>query len=110
VPLRVRAGVATGELIAGIVPGSRMSFDVWGECVGVANRLCALATPGMVLCCERTHREAVYHLEFDAPRRYSLSVEKVDDRLVGLELIGALDTYRGGGVPMLKSARFGIKS
>jgi class 3 adenylate cyclase len=37
--LEARAGVATGELIAGVVAGERLAYDVFGSTVNLASRL-----------------------------------------------------------------------
>ncbi|MBR9970389.1 adenylate/guanylate cyclase domain-containing protein [Magnetospirillum sulfuroxidans] len=41
----VRIGVAFGPTVAGIIGGKRMQFDVWGDTVNTAARLCSSAQP-----------------------------------------------------------------
>eukprot|EP00741_Cyanophora_paradoxa_P016827 tig00020943_g16251.t1 len=45
--LRVRAGLHVGPLVSGIL-GSRLFFDVFGDAVNVAQRMCVTAEPGCV--------------------------------------------------------------
>ena len=39
VDLRIRAGIASGPLMAGIIGSDKFSYDVWGETVNLASRL-----------------------------------------------------------------------
>jgi class 3 adenylate cyclase len=52
--LRVRAGIATGPLIAGVIGRRRFSYDLWGDTVNTASRMAALAKPGSVEITEAT--------------------------------------------------------
>lgn len=51
----VRVGLAFGPAVGGIIGGRRMQFDVWGETVNLAARLCASAEPSQICltgaCC-----------------------------------------------------------
>ncbi|MCP4211322.1 MAG: adenylate/guanylate cyclase domain-containing protein [Halieaceae bacterium] len=48
VPLSVRIGLNSGEVVAGIVGISRFHYDVWGDVVNVAARMEALGEPGRI--------------------------------------------------------------
>jgi class 3 adenylate cyclase len=39
---RIRAGIHIGSVVGGIVGRSKFTFDLWGDTVNVAARLCAL--------------------------------------------------------------------
>ena len=39
VDLRIRAGIASGPLMAGVIGSDKFSYDVWGETVNLASRL-----------------------------------------------------------------------
>ena len=41
----IKVGVAFGPTVAGIIGNTRMQFDVWGDTVNMAARLCSSATP-----------------------------------------------------------------
>ena len=48
-PWRVRYGIATGPVVAGIIGGSRLSYDVFGDTVNRANRLESAAPTDQIL-------------------------------------------------------------
>jgi len=43
-----RAGVYCGPLVSGVVGEQRFQFDVWGDTVNVAARLCGVSAPGTI--------------------------------------------------------------
>ena len=45
---RIRIGIHTGPLAAGIVGASRFAYDVWGDTVNMASRLEATSEPGRI--------------------------------------------------------------
>jgi class 3 adenylate cyclase len=47
-PLTVRAGIASGPLVVGVIGRSRYAFDCWGDTVNTAARLDAAGEPGRV--------------------------------------------------------------
>lgn len=47
--LAPRFGLASGELVAGLVGTDRLAFDAWGEPVRIATSLCAIAENGQIL-------------------------------------------------------------
>ena len=46
--LRVRVGIASGSLIAGVIGRKRFSYDLWGDTVNTASRMASVAEPGRV--------------------------------------------------------------
>ena len=48
VDLRIRAGLASGPLMAGIIGSDKFSYDVWGETVNLASRLESHGLPGEI--------------------------------------------------------------
>jgi class 3 adenylate cyclase len=53
-PIMVRAGVASGPAVAGIIGYRKFAYDVWGDTVNLASRLHECAKPGQVLVSEET--------------------------------------------------------
>jgi guanylate cyclase len=52
--LRMRVGLATGPVMAGVIGSERFSFDVWGDTVNTASRMSTYAEPGGVLVTPET--------------------------------------------------------
>lgn len=49
-PARLRMGIHCGPVIAGVMSGDRLSYDVWGDTVNVAARMEQYSLPGRILC------------------------------------------------------------
>lgn len=47
---RLRIGIHTGPVVAGVMGGARLSFDVWGDTVNTAARMEVHSEPGRILC------------------------------------------------------------
>lgn len=54
VDLKLRVGMASGSLIAGVLGRSKYAFDIWGAPVNLAARLEAIGQPGYILTTEQT--------------------------------------------------------
>ena len=52
--VRMRVGLASGPVMAGVIGDERFSFDVWGDTVNTASRMASHATPGGVQVTEET--------------------------------------------------------
>jgi adenylate cyclase len=62
---RVRIGMHTGPVVAGIIGTHRFIYDVWGDTVNVASRLEAYGSPGRIHVSERTRRVLEHRYEFE---------------------------------------------
>jgi adenylate cyclase len=47
-PLQVRVGLASGQVVAGVIGEQRLSFDLWGETVNLAARMESSGVPGRI--------------------------------------------------------------
>jgi adenylate cyclase len=53
VDLRVRVGIASGPVMAGVIGADKFSYDVWGETVNLASRLESHGIPGEIQVSEK---------------------------------------------------------
>lgn len=54
-PFRMRIGIHTGEVMAGVVGRDRMQFDVFGDQVNIASRMESSGEPGRINVSETTY-------------------------------------------------------
>ena len=59
--LRVRVGVHTGSVLAGIVLTKSCNFDCWGDTVDIATALEESAAPGTLCLSQQTHAQLSEH-------------------------------------------------
>ena len=57
-PIRVRIGVHTGPVVAGVIGESRFAYDLWGDTVNTASRMESTAPEGSIQITETT-KEAI---------------------------------------------------
>jgi class 3 adenylate cyclase len=53
-PMRVRVGIASGPVVAGVIGHRKFAYDLWGDTVNLASRLESHGTPGRILVSEAT--------------------------------------------------------
>ncbi len=51
IDLRVRIGIASGPVMAGVIGQKKFSYDIWGDAVNLAARLENQSAPGRILIC-----------------------------------------------------------
>jgi class 3 adenylate cyclase len=54
-PVRLRIGVDSGPVVAGVIGRRRFSYDLWGDTVNTASRMQTTGVPGCIQVTERTH-------------------------------------------------------
>jgi adenylate cyclase len=71
-PLRLRIGIATGPVVAGVVGTKKFIYDVWGDTVNVASRLTSESEPGGIQVDERSYLILKSGYAFEPPRTLNL--------------------------------------
>ena len=54
-PCRMRVGINSGPVVAGVIGTRKFAYDLWGDTVNVASRMESCAPPGGILVTEATH-------------------------------------------------------
>ncbi|GAB4372127.1 MAG: hypothetical protein Kow00128_20630 [Deltaproteobacteria bacterium] len=54
-PLRLRIGIDTGPVVAGVIGTARLAYDLWGETVGTAEQMKTYGLPGAIQVTAATH-------------------------------------------------------
>jgi class 3 adenylate cyclase len=54
-PVRLRVGIGSGPVVAGVIGRRRFSYDLWGDTVNTASRMETTGVPGCIQVTQRTH-------------------------------------------------------
>ncbi len=54
-PIRLRIGINSGAVMAGVIGRKKFSYDIWGDPVNVASRMESHGVAGAIQIAERTH-------------------------------------------------------
>jgi len=66
-PWRLRIGIHTGPLMAGVIGDQKFAYDIWGDTVNIASRLESTSEPGQINVSETTF--AAVQADFSGERR-----------------------------------------
>ena len=86
-PLRMRIGIHTGPVVAGVIGRRKLSYDLWGDSVNTAARMESHAEPGMIQVTSATHDLLVG--SFELRPRGSIAI-KGKGTMRTYELVGEL--------------------
>lgn len=53
--IRIRVGIHTGPVVAGVIGKNKFNYDLWGDAVNVASRMESHGVPGRIQISEATH-------------------------------------------------------
>jgi adenylate cyclase len=62
--LQLRIGIATGPVVAGVIGRRKFGYDLWGDTVNIASRMCSEALPGQIQVDVITHRRLYNRYRF----------------------------------------------
>jgi class 3 adenylate cyclase/CheY-like chemotaxis protein len=93
-PLRLRIGINTGTVVAGVIGLRKFSYDLWGDAVNVASRMESQGLPGRIQVTEATYRLLAHRYEFEQWGKVNIKGkgEMITYLLVGRKSHGALET------------------
>ncbi len=80
-PIRLRIGIHSGQVVAGVIGKRKFSYDLWGDTVNTAARLESSSEPGRV------------HVSEETRRRLGPAFPASDRGSVALKGLGSLRTY-----------------
>ncbi len=67
ITLELRIGIASGPVVAGVVGRRKFIYDLWGDTVNVAHRLCTEAQPSQIQCDGHVYERVRGRFVFAAP-------------------------------------------
>jgi len=70
--LRMRFGVASGPVVAGVIGSRKLSYDLWGETVNAASRMGSHGEPDRIQVDEATYRALRQSYTFSASREVQI--------------------------------------
>jgi class 3 adenylate cyclase len=73
VALKVRIGIDTGPVVAGVIGRAKFIYDLWGDTVNTASRMESHATPGSIQVTERAYE--LLRGRYDLRRRGTVDVK-----------------------------------
>jgi adenylate cyclase len=62
--IRLRIGICTGPVVAGVIGRKKFAYDLWGDTVEVASRLGSLGAPGSITVAQSTYDQLKSGFQF----------------------------------------------
>lgn len=75
--IRIRIGISTGPIIAGVIGRKRFAYDLWGETVNFACRLESTGEPGRIQIAEATYERLKDKFQFEKKHRIDVKGQGV---------------------------------
>jgi class 3 adenylate cyclase len=97
---KMRAGINTGYVIAGVVGNKKLNFDVWGEAVNIAKTMEMNSMSGKVNISEFTHQYVTDFFDFE-PKSIIPAIKTADQatEYIVTRIKPALSAQGGGTEP-----------
>ena len=86
--VRIRIGIGTGPVVAGVIGKKKFIYDMWGDTVNVAFRLAADAPPESVMVDLTTHRRLYNRFRFEPVQEVEI---KGKGRMQVFQLTGPME-------------------
>lgn len=67
VQIKIRIGINTGNLVAGVIGKSKFIYDVWGDTVNVASRMESTGNPMQIHVSENTYLQTKDDIQYEKP-------------------------------------------
>jgi len=64
-PFKLRIGVHTGPVVAGVIGIKKFAYDLWGDTVNIASRMESQGIPGKIQVTEATYERLQAHYQFE---------------------------------------------
>lgn len=71
---QLRIGIHRGPVVAGVMSGARLSYDIWGDAVNVAARMEQRSVPGQIHCTDDVAMVLRHHEEFELEAREPINI------------------------------------
>jgi class 3 adenylate cyclase len=94
--LALRVGIATGPVVAGVIGRRKFSYDLWGDTVNIASRMCTEALSGHIQVDSVTYRRIHSRFSFDEPHQIQV---KGKGQMQAYNLQGKLGSDSSNTIP-----------
>jgi adenylate cyclase len=88
--LKIRVGISTGPVVAGVIGTSKFSYDLWGDPVNMASRMEQTALTNSIQLSEETHKLINKHFDFSVRKQVQVKGKgKVNTYMLKPNLLSA---------------------
>ena len=70
--IRLRIGICTGPVVAGVIGSKRFAYDLWGETVNLACRMESTGEAGKIQIAESTYERLKKKYQFEPKHRIDI--------------------------------------